>query len=354
MRFQVISLGAALLIGSPLLAASLGVSQIFAFGDSLSDNGNAFLATGGAAPGPNYATNPNGFGYFTDGTNTTPATTGPLGLWVDQFASKIGVSDPLPFLAPGGTGTNFAVASGETGTTSQQDMLSVLNTYFLPKYGGKAPSNALYTLWGGANDINHALVANPTNPTLVLAAGKTAADNIENEIITLHANGGQYFLWLNLPALGETPAARSFGAAAETVADAASQAFNVEYALDVQTLRAQGINVITVDINTLFAELLLNPSAFGFADIQDGCINAAPYVSAHPCSSTTNPNTYLFWDDEHPTTAGDALIAQVAFNAFQAAASQAVPEPATYALLFLGGCGLVAFRQTRRKPVRRV
>jgi hypothetical protein len=43
---------------------------------------------------------------------TTPATGGPFGLWIDQFAAKFGVVDPKPFLA---SGTNFAVASALTG-----------------------------------------------------------------------------------------------------------------------------------------------------------------------------------------------------------------------------------------------
>jgi phospholipase/lecithinase/hemolysin len=216
-----------------------------------------------------------------------------------------------------------------------------LNTYFLPKYGSSAPATALYTLWGGANDINHAL---GPNPTTAIAAGKAAADNIENEIMAIHTAGGQYFLWLNLPPLGETPGAMANGAGVVAEANAASAAFNAEYEVDLQALIAQGIDVIPVDISTLFGEILLDPSAFGFNDITDGCISTSDYTSVNPCTSTTNPNQYLFWDDEHPTTAGDALVAQAAYNALLAA-----PEPATYALLLLGACGLVAFRRRRSK-----
>jgi outer membrane lipase/esterase len=337
MCFKVITLFAAAVLGSSCFAASF--SQMFVFGDSLSDNGNAYIASLGVFPGPNYGKNPSGYGFYSDGPNTTPPTPtgGPVGLWVDQLAPKLGVADPLPFLPPSG-GTNFAVASGETGTAHPQDMQSVLNNYFLPLYGGHAPSNALYTLWGGSNDINHALAS---GPVAAVAAGKTAADNVESEIMTLHANGGQTFLWLNLPNLGQTPGAIAAGIAVQTEANLATAAFNQEYALDLQTLITDGIHVIPVDINALFNAILLNPSAYGFADTTDGCISVTGYTSANPCSPPTNPNTYLFWDDEHPTTAADALVANAALAAL-------VPEPTTYALMLIGGCGLLAVRRRLR------
>src|ERR1700722_13889761 len=109
----------ALVLMSPLytaLAGPINVNQLVVFGDSLSDNGNAAVALGGALPG-NYAPN-----AFTDGPNTNPATAGPFGLWIDQFAVLAGLPDPQPFLANPGTNTNFAVASAETGSANPQDI----------------------------------------------------------------------------------------------------------------------------------------------------------------------------------------------------------------------------------------
>src|SRR5271157_1334030 len=64
------------------------------FGDSLSDNGNAAaaLAAVGLTLG-NHATN-----AATDGPATTPATSGPFGLWIDQFAALSSLPDPQPFV----------------------------------------------------------------------------------------------------------------------------------------------------------------------------------------------------------------------------------------------------------------
>src|SRR4051812_31546976 len=74
-------------ISSTFAASVTQYTELVAFGDSLSDTGNVSIATGGAFPGSNYAP-----GRYTNGPNTTPATTGPFGLWVEQLAAKLGVA----------------------------------------------------------------------------------------------------------------------------------------------------------------------------------------------------------------------------------------------------------------------
>src|SRR3954452_6168173 len=97
-----------LIIGALLLGASLpaafgaSVDQIVAFGDSLSDTGNLSISTFGQFPGDNYAE-----GRFTNGPDTTPATSGPFGLWVEQLAGRLGVPAPEPSLGLTG-GSDYA------------------------------------------------------------------------------------------------------------------------------------------------------------------------------------------------------------------------------------------------------
>jgi phospholipase/lecithinase/hemolysin len=114
---------------------SQSVSKVVVFGDSLSDNGNAAaaLASVGKTLG-NYAAN-----ALTDGPSTVPATSGPYGLWIDQFAALLGVSDPQPFVAymplgatggilvPNASGTNFAVASALAGNNPNFSSTNYLN-----------------------------------------------------------------------------------------------------------------------------------------------------------------------------------------------------------------------------------
>ncbi len=298
------------------------INQLISFGDSLSDNGNVSIATAGVLPGPNYAP-----GMYTDGPNTNPPTTGPFGLWIDQLAPKLGVADPAPFLAGG---TNYAFAGADTGHNPSfpaplavpfiSDQLGFFNT----THPSGAPASALYTFWAGANDI-----ADQKNPV-------TAADNIYNNILTLSGEGGKYFMWLNLPPLGDTPNGLASGQSA--LINAASNAFDAEWAVDLSKLQSQGIQVVGVNIDTLFNQIAGNPAAYGFTDVTD------------PAQGKTgaNPNNYVFWDGMHPTTAVDAVVANLAFNDFVA-----TPEPANLGLALLGSIFLIFLGlRTRRERVR--
>ena len=316
MRIQVVALAAACL-AAPYGIAFAGsvddLTQIVAFGDSLSDPGNASIATLGDKPGPGYATRtipdvPFPVGYYTN----PQSGSGPSGLWIDQLAGRMGVTDPMPFLAPGG-GTNYAFASAQTGgTTNPATGAPSLNSQvglYLTATGGAASSTSLYTFWGGGDNL---LFPSSETP-------QQAANDIENQILTLHSAGAQTFLWLNLPALGDIPALNT-NPVTQAAGNLFSSLFDQQWSADITALHALGIDVVGVDINDLFAQMLADPAAYGFTNVTDAC-NATPGC---------DPNTFAFWDTEHPTTEADSLIADVAY-----ADLTAVPEPAGYALFML-------------------
>lgn len=299
------------------------VTQIVAFGDSLSDAGNASIATFGAEPGAGYATRtvpgiPFPVGYFTN----PPTATGPSGLWVDQFAAELGIVDPSPALAPLG-GSNYAVGSAMTGSANPADMQNQVNL-FLANNPGSASASALYTFWGGADDI------------FAAQSPIAAADNIAAQIAQVAADGGQNFLWLNLPGLGGVPELGG-NPAAIAAADLASMAFDQEWALQVSNLDSMGINVIGVDVDSLYNSILANPAAYGFSNVADAC----------DVSLGCNPDTFLYWDGLHPTTSADKLVASLAYqDTF--GSTTATPEPPTATLFALGGAGLLMLWRTKR------
>ncbi len=326
MHAKLLATTGALLIAPLCIALASPVTELVVFGDSLSDNGNAAIALAAAGKpslaSMNYAAN-----AFTDGPNTSPATTGPFGLWIDQFATKLGVSDPQPYLANPFSNTNYAVGGASTGTAGVQDIGNQLKLFTANNLTG-APSNALYAIWGGGNDI---LDSTPSNAATV---GKTAADNLYQYILTLSSEGAKNFLWLNLPNLGDTPLGASLGAIDAAALNTETAQFNGELALDLATLKGDGINVTGVDINTLFNNILASPSTYGFKDAKD------------PAQGTSaNPNDYVFWDSQHPTTAADALIADTAYDAY------AAPEPLSAGLSIIGLVALLTALKLRRKPV---
>jgi phospholipase/lecithinase/hemolysin len=85
-----------------------------------------------------------------------------------------------------------------------------------------------------------------------------------------------------------------------------------------------------VDIQGLFQQVLANPTNYGFTNVTGSAIN-----------SSLNGMGYLFWDAEHPTTATDAIIAEVA--------AQSVPEPSMLLVsaISIGGVGAVVKSRSR-------
>jgi phospholipase/lecithinase/hemolysin len=307
------------------------VNEIVAFGDSLSDSGNASIGTAGAEPAAlgsgYYYRSISGVPFQVGEFTNAPTAGGPTGVWADQLASKLGLSAAQPALAGG---TNFAVATAQTGSTGVGNIDSQVAGFSVANLGS-APANALYTIWGGANDI-----FDITNPANALSTATTAADNLYKNILTLSSEGARYFIWANLPNLGQTPAALVSAPGTALVATEASNAFDAEWAADLMKLQSSGIAVVGLDVASLFAAVEANPAQYGFTNVTASAIT----------TPGADPDNYLFWDDVHPTAAADALIADAAYADLVPA-----PEPSALALAGLGLSALfaAASRARRRK-----
>jgi outer membrane lipase/esterase len=289
------------------------ISGIVVFGDSLSDDGNVFKATGGAVPPPSQYAG----GRFTNGPN-----------WIDQFATRVGLPAPRPSLA-GGTDYAFGYAQTGTGmTTTSVPGLSVpnLSTQVGTYLGSNTPkAGQLFAVWAGANDFFNG----QTNPAVPAA-------NIASALQTLANAGATNFLVLNLPALGNTPFGSTLPPAQRQAVNQLIAAFNSDLSNDLGKLQASdpGITIHTVDTASLLSRIQANPSAYGFTNVTDSAL-----LSGH----AHNADGYLFWDSVHPTTQADRLVAS--------AAVQAVPEPAALTLLSLGLAG-AALGKWRMRRVR--
>jgi phospholipase/lecithinase/hemolysin len=288
-------------------ARAEGITGIVSFGDSLSDVGNDLLASGGTQPAP---TTSYFEGRFTNGGN-----------WLDYLAHDLGVAAPTPSLA-GGSDYAFGGASTGTGTTTYAPGQNVPNVgsqiaMYLSTHTPTA--GELFTIWAGANNL---LIGNQTNPIV-------PAQDIATEITTLAAAGAKQFLIPNLPLLGEIPASSGFSAAQRQALDAWSVGFNQTLAAEATALQnSLGVQIHIVDIQGLFQKVLANPASYGFSNVTGSAINPG-----------LNGNGYLFWDAEHPTTAADALIAEVA--------AQSVPEPSTFLIAAMAIGGIAASRKLR-------
>lgn len=247
-------------------------TQLVVFGDSLSDSGNLFAATGGAVPPspPYYA------GRFSNGP-----------VWVEFLANELGV--PVQDYALGGALTGRVNLFDDPGIPAEFPGVLDEIDIFLALNGGIADPHALYVVWAGANDF---FVA-PAPTTIAPAVA-----NLLSAVRTLADRGARHIVVPTMPDLGLTPDGRASGFSTQLTA--LSVAFNraLKNGLAVRDLR-----VTVVDIFRLFHEIVDHPAEFGFTDVTTACLDLDPF------SLCPNPDEHLFWDAVHPTTRGHEILA---------------------------------------------
>jgi phospholipase/lecithinase/hemolysin len=275
-------------------------SNIYAFGDSLSDDGNTYLATAGAEP----VSPP----YDKDFSN------GPV--WVDDLATSLGAPVPGPSLAGG---TDFAVGGAETGSeplhTATAGDLPSQSAAFEQQNPTPNP-NALYTVWAGSNDVLQAIGAFSANPRQAVADVLTAANNEAAFVRELAADGAKNVLVANVPDLGKTPEVANQGPAAAAVGSGLAALFDIELDEALAAVERQThINLHVVDTYALIDQAIADPSRFGLTNVTtpvwSGSYtdpNSGTLVSSNPAVQ----DQYLFWDSLHPTETGQTAVAGAA------------------------------------------
>jgi outer membrane lipase/esterase len=263
----------------PLPVFAQNIEGITIFGDSLSDNGNAFKATGSNIP----ASPPYFNGRFSNGP-----------VWVEGF--------PTELKLPAAAVNNFAVGGATSGTnsTGSPTVTDELNRFLLAS--PKANPNGLFVIWAGANDYQGGI----TNPAQVVG-------NLTTSVQRLIGAGGPQFIVPNLPDLGRTPA----GAANPIQSAGLSQltaAHNLGLRTSLQTLvqNNPNISIVPTDMAALFQAVVTNPARFGFTNVTQSCLN--PTTGA-VCAT---PDAFLFWDTVHPTAAGHRLVSAYALDTLTA------------------------------------
>ncbi|MEH2072162.1 MAG: SGNH/GDSL hydrolase family protein [Nostoc sp.] len=308
----------------PSKASAASFDGLYVFGDSLSDTGNVYNLTAQGYPqSPPYFQ-----GRFSDGPN-----------WVDYFGDRLGLKPTLFTTIPSTPptqGINFAIGGASSGLDNAvlpdsglpgvlKQVLGFAQT--LKANNQTADPNALYTLWGGANDF---LFTNPTDST-------TPISNISLALNTLVGAGAKNILVFNLPDLGDLPAAKIDGRN-PTVLSKSSSEFNLGLANTVSVLNQNpNLNITSIDIHSLFNQA----SALGFTNVTESCLS-------RPDICQPGNNKFLIWDGFHPTTAAHKVIADTALAAIEA---KSVPEPTTPwgTLLAIGAFSAVGVVKRQQK-----
>jgi len=304
------------------------IDAIYAFGDSLSDVGNAYIGSGGTIPGPPYFN-----GQFSNGN-----------VWLQDLASSLGLAPLVPSLAGGG---DYAVGSAETGTNvlfndtsplaNQIDLVNAQIPAFQAAHPVADP-NALYTIWIGSNDLA-AIPSTATAGQVQLDVGEVVA-NIDSAINSLVTSGAKNFLIVTVPDLGQTPEGLAAGPPASAALSELSAGFDntlINGSGPIPSLAelaaGNSVDISVLNTYSLLDSIAADPALYGFTNVTDPCLTNSPdFMGGTVCAT---PDQYLFWDESgHPTAAGHQIIAD-------AALSIVTPEPASIFLLAVGLSGLI-------------
>lgn len=302
-------------------ASAQTFTDVFVFGDSLSDTGNGctVLAIAGYKPG-----------RCSNGD-----------VWSERFAESLGHEAKASFQG----GTNFAFGGDETTDLDTQIFAFSVRELF------DADPDALYVIWLGGNNV----LGIPSSPT----AMQDAVDDIIDGIRDLQDLGAEHFLVANLPDIGRAYGDFALPAGSGSVFSPADRDDVTTLSLDFNTklaaaLAAEPITTLyELDIEGLVEELFANPSQFGVVaaaidDSSDDTDFGVPCLLDVNCGMDPQgavADGFFLFDAIHPTTAMHAEIA--------ARAALLVPEPDFAAGMAASMAMLGALSRLRARQLRR-
>lgn len=301
-----------------LAAAADPFSDVYVIGDSLSDQGNLFLATQSVTGAGIPAADHYAMGRFSNGEN-----------YAGVLAGKLGVS-LTPTLAGG---TNFAFGGARTSYNIVEDpptpggfpsglfpwTLNLERQAFVSQ--GIHDPDALYVAYSGSNDMSDLIAMSLPPP---YGAGFAATEAISNQVVAAVRNvitayiaaGAHDILVPNVPDLGLVPLVFTRDPlpgqppGSKLIANTAT-ALAIRYndALDRMLDEFTDVNIIRFDVFSLLRDLVSDPGAYGFTNAVAPCYTGYVLPASPTDTVCATPESYVFWDAEHPSAATHALVA---------------------------------------------
>lgn len=292
-------------IGPGAFAQNRTFTNQFTFGDSLSDNGNAF-ALGGTAlnQGPPVYVG----GRWSNGPT-----------WAERLGNTLGMAQTAPTsvktsmnFAYGSAATTRALNYGGSPVPALPDQLQMFQSRAV-----SVQRTDLFTVWFGANDIlttGGTQPATALNPAAMDVAGTNAARATAGLVQSLIGLGAKNILVFNMPDIGLTPTGLSTPAGGFFTRG--SLAYNAEFDARLAPIASGAADVTITRINAgaVIAQVQRDYKAIGYANASAGLILPAA------AGGGGDPNGYVFFDGVHPTARTHQLIADVVTEALN-------PEP---------------------------
>jgi len=280
-------------------------SQMFFFGDSLTDNGNLYRAVKVIPKSPPYYE-----GRFSNG----PVWSEYLG---NDFNSKFNTFYQV-YAVGGATAIYHSPVTGAFPYILKDEIDKFLKEF-------PVRSDTLYVIWIGGNDY-----LDEKKQDVITLTNEVVQGIIEN-IQTLMDNGAKHFLVMDLPNLASTPYAATQSDIRKERLNSLSQLHHVKLTDAIQHLQLENPNIsfMYFDVYDLFNDVLINTDFYNqqynlhLANKKDNCWtgryvykNAFYQISLQNAEGIggaicVDPDSFIFWDKIHPTTAVHQLLAQI-------------------------------------------
>lgn len=298
-------------------------TKLVVFGDLLADNGNAAAVEEALGQTPSYLTAPySSTGDFSDGPKWTTDLVYSLGLHRPSQQENFGYEG-----ATAGTLGETSNPVNPTGGLTPLDTFAGQVQQFKQQDGAFASSEVVSVTFGG-NDI---FLASALSLAGTASSGQVITDSV-NAIISglgqLADLGAKHFLVSNSPDVTLAPifSSAEFLASGATAAGVQSLVndFNTQLAAGLSAFQSQkGLDVKTLDLQTLFNNIVAAPSDYGFTNVTHPVLSSLPGTGSTPVYNTAiagqDPQVEhgsLFLDPLFDTTErGQMLIAQAAHSA---------------------------------------
>lgn len=262
--------------------------HLYTFGDSLSDNGNYFIASGGIYP----PLDTYSWGRASNGSTWSAR----IGYHLGHAPNADYLREPWGGFQSDLTGWNFAHYGATIDPTlaptkgqrlpSQVDFFQSLaldGTFWID------PNDA-FTIWAGTNDYLAYGAANPENQVSILM----------DQVKKINAVGGQNIMVFDLPFWSDAPIGLNYDSAS---LNSLISLHNTELKAAILTLSSQqGVDVYYVPVSELYLDVMNNPGDYGFDIVAPGqgtsghCLGDG--LVLNDCTSN-----YAFYDSLHPSTA---------------------------------------------------
>ena len=267
------------------------IQELVVFGDSLSDSGNLFLASGNPPP-------PYFQGRFSNGPN-----------YVDYLGQALNIAVAPSLLGGNNYAWGAARARMDTpvgGGLSIPGVATQVNMYLNAQAGAPVPVDALTIMHIGNNDV-----ADAVDQNLTLGQATPFYSQVIQEITqamqTLQNQGAREFLVPLVPDWSITPEYLN-----DSNAQQLSFLFNQMYTQALTSM--PGLDILIFDTPAAIESTLAHFNNTTMSCLSTGC---------------QNPEDFFFFDNFHPTTRAHLLLSQEVLLA--------IPSPSTLMLMLLIG-----------------